>query len=107
MSNVAFVNKVGRADWIVVLDQVRKNLPSTFSVAKQMHLTPPLQIDADVKDKDASSYKVPCLCCTVFVGFNPFWVLPLQSTKCFLVAPVALKVCKFRQLGTRRPLQPR
>ena len=59
MSNDAFVNKVGRADWIVVLDQVRKNLPSTFSVAKQMHLTPPLQIDADVKDKDASGYKVP------------------------------------------------
>jgi hypothetical protein len=37
--------------------QVRENLPKKFTAAKAMHKTPPLEISAEVKDKDASTYK--------------------------------------------------
>ena len=32
-------------------------MPKKFTAAKAMHKTPPLEMSAEVKDKDASTYK--------------------------------------------------
>ena len=37
--------------------QVKDELPKQLKAAKDMHKTKPLEIDADVKDKDLSGYK--------------------------------------------------
>ena len=41
--------------------KVRKELPAKYTRAKQMHKTPPLQIDANVKANDLAGYKAPFL----------------------------------------------
>lgn len=52
--------------------KVRTNLPKKFITAKEMHKTAPLEISAEVKDKDASAYKATMAKLNAFMCFCIF-----------------------------------
>lgn len=55
--------------------EVKAQLPKKYSPAKEMHKAPPLDISADVKEKDASGYKVP-----FFHNISHVFALQLSSS---------------------------